>query len=212
MWPHNESYSWRDASAKYFSKPSISTYLQAFGLSSNLLLLHLNAFLVHVFNSLKTVGFFFDQLETEHEKVFLFDPLYCSAVPTVPGILLEKELAEDECKLLRKLEMRMSWEWPSQQCQLSFQQSRRHPKKMARAVSIGHLMLSMTLAMRWKKSTTCPTFINASTRSTSKTSTSCCSCCSELVIQIFLLRLPGVIYHPQANWQITWLCISGGVS
>jgi hypothetical protein len=62
-----------------------------------------------VSNGLKTVGLFlFDQLETENEKVFPFDPLYCSAIPTIPGILLEKELAEDDCKLLRKQGMRMS--------------------------------------------------------------------------------------------------------
>jgi hypothetical protein len=44
-------------------------------------------------------GFFY-QLETEHEKIFPFDPLHCSTIPTVPGMELERELAADECKVL----------------------------------------------------------------------------------------------------------------
>lgn len=64
------------------------------------------------------------KLQTENEKIFPFDPLYCSTIPTIPGIVLEKELAEDECKLLRYQGMRTSWEWPSQLCRPSSQLSR----------------------------------------------------------------------------------------
>ena len=33
-----------------------------------------------------------EQLETEHERVFPFDPLHCSTIPTVPGARLDQEL------------------------------------------------------------------------------------------------------------------------
>nr|PNR55543.1 hypothetical protein PHYPA_006440 [Physcomitrium patens] len=35
------------------------------------------------------------RLETEHEKIFPFDPLHCSAIPLVPGVVLEQELDGD---------------------------------------------------------------------------------------------------------------------
>ena len=39
-----------------------------------------------------------EQLETEHERVFPFDPLHCSTIPTVPGARLDQEMqAENGC-------------------------------------------------------------------------------------------------------------------
>lgn len=49
---------------------------------------------------LTTIGFFGKQLETEHEKIFPFEPLHCFNIPTVPGLVLDRELAEDESKVL----------------------------------------------------------------------------------------------------------------
>nr|PNR58084.1 hypothetical protein PHYPA_005079 [Physcomitrium patens] len=37
-----------------------------------------------------------NKLETEHEKIFPFEPLHCFNIPTVPGLVLDRELAEDE--------------------------------------------------------------------------------------------------------------------
>lgn len=51
------------------------------------------------------------RLETEHEKIFPFDPLHCSAIPLVPGVVLEQELDGDARKLLSGRRGRMSWEW-----------------------------------------------------------------------------------------------------
>ncbi len=43
------------------------------------------------------------QMETEAEKLFPFDPLHCSTIPTVPGMKLEQELAlDDQCKVFNK--------------------------------------------------------------------------------------------------------------
>ncbi|KAH8958678.1 hypothetical protein BDL97_06G038200 [Sphagnum fallax] len=36
------------------------------------------------------------RMETEAEKLFPFDPLHCSTIPTVPGMKLEQELALDD--------------------------------------------------------------------------------------------------------------------
>ncbi|KAG0580162.1 hypothetical protein M758_4G153200 [Ceratodon purpureus] len=66
------------------------------------------------------------KLETEHEKIFPFDPLHCSTIPTVPGMNLERELADDECKRPRRREMSLGWECPSQLPAIFLPSPKRH--------------------------------------------------------------------------------------